>query len=179
MRHEQGEAETAEELDPSVDRASRYAHLLQGSAIQLPTQKGAKKRSSLSLLSIGAIVTLVLAIGVGALYSMGILQHRFGGSGNGNHEQAGDDALRQGNLTAAFEEYDNAVSDSPNNPDLLHKRGAVEMQLQQYRRAADDFDNAHKLDEQDRGFLLDHAAALMYLKNYDKAIADYNQILSK
>jgi tetratricopeptide (TPR) repeat protein len=173
------EGEDEEGFDPVVDRASRYAHLLQGSSVQLPTQKGAKKRSSLSLISIGAIVTLVLAIGFGALYGTGMLSHRFGGSGNGNHEQAGDEALKHGNLTAAFEEYDNAVSESPNNPDLLHKRGTVEMQLQQYRHAADDFDSAHKLDEQDRGLLLDHAAALIWLKEYDKAILDYNQILTK
>jgi len=169
----------AENFDPVTNRASRYAHLLQGSSFKLPTQQGAKKKSSLSLKTIVPLVVAVLVVGGAAVYFVGQLSHKLSSSNNGNHEQAGDDALKQGNLTAAFEEYDDAVSESPNNPDLLHKRGNVEMALQQYRRAADDFDSAHKLDEQDRGLLLDHAAALIWLHEYDKAILDYNQILAK
>jgi tetratricopeptide (TPR) repeat protein len=165
--------------DPNL--ANRYAHLLEGSAADLPQQKRASKGPA--KLIIGACVAVALCIGTGAVvYNMlghgkgGLDITKIGGAGGNAAEQA-DTARSQGRWTEAMEHYDEAIAADPSDPELYHSRGNCAYALQQYRQAADDYDNALRLDPDNAKVLLDRAAALVWLKEYNKAIADYSKII--
>jgi tetratricopeptide (TPR) repeat protein len=85
-----------------------------------------------------------------------------------------------GNYAGAIAEYTLALKSTPNDPELLNARAAVEVSNRDYIAAIGDLDKALSQDPKnpDPSILIARANAYYYAGNYDKAQSDADQAVA-
>jgi tetratricopeptide (TPR) repeat protein len=85
--------------------------------------------------------------------------------------------LQLGDLKGALKDYNQAIAETPSNPDAYINRGIVQDELRQHKAAIADYTKAIALNPDQHLAYYNRANAQVQLKQYAKAIADYDKVL--
>ncbi len=131
-------------------------------------------------------VAIVLAVGVAAFFHYSHLQ--IGGLVLGKKEDktlvlarlitTADHARSAGNYKQALSAIDGAIKIEKNDSRLLHKRGLIYMSMQNNDSAIENFSLSLAINALNDQALLDRASCYFATRAYQKAMADYQTILT-
>jgi tetratricopeptide (TPR) repeat protein len=85
--------------------------------------------------------------------------------------------LQLGDLKGALKDYNQAIAQTPNDPDAYVNRGIVQDELGQHQAAIADYTKAITLKPDQHLAYYNRANAEVQMKQYSKAIADYDKVL--
>jgi tetratricopeptide (TPR) repeat protein len=85
--------------------------------------------------------------------------------------------LQLGDLKGALKDYNQAIAETPRDPDAYVNRGIVQDELGQHKAAIADYTKAIALNPDQHLAYYNRANALVQMKQYAKAIADYDKVL--
>lgn len=77
----------------------------------------------------------------------------------------------------SIEAANNALTLNPDQPDAWYNRGLSDLALQQYRKAALDFEAALKVDQTNANYWAGYGIALRYLEQYEQSLAALTKAL--
>ena len=88
--------------------------------------------------------------------------------------------LEMGKNQSALDDLNEAIKSDPTRALNYHRRALIEHQLKQYAAAVKDFDESEKIDPTNFPYYLHYGRAESYvaLKQYDKAMADYEKAVA-
>ncbi len=121
-------------------------------------------------------------IGVAVLVLLGVLYQAFLAPSPQeqaiiDYQTAADQYQMQGNLEGALQEIEKALAVSPQDPDLLIRKGVLQQALGREAEAALTYAQAEKVLGDRKEFLLRRAQSSLGVGNLDAAIADANSVL--
>jgi len=119
-----------------------------------------------------AVVAAILVAGLALAAAA-----RAGSSAAIEHNNRGNDLLKEHRWEEAITELDKAIELDPNLATAYNNRGRAYSELGQYDRALDEYGTAVQLDPTDAVAFYNRGATYSELEQYEQAVADYDKAI--